>query len=182
MGVWRADGSRTVYENRWIRVREDQVRRPDGELGVYGVVEVRHPSVFVVALTADDEVVLVDVERYATGSPSIEVPAGGTDGEDPLAAAKRELAEETGLAASEWTAVGSMWALNGICHAPEHVFLARGLSPVADVGSGRAEEGITAVRVVPFAQVLAMVRSGEISDGETVAAVAYAALELGRLR
>jgi 8-oxo-dGTP pyrophosphatase MutT (NUDIX family) len=180
---WTTTGSRVVYENRWIRVREDAVVRPDGSPGVYGVVEVRQPSVFVVALTDDDEVVLVSQRRYTTGTVSVEVPAGGTDGEDPLVAAWRELAEETGLVAREWIPVGRMDALNGIASAPEHVFVARGLSPVAgDVGAhGQVEEGIDAVRTVPFADALRMVADGTIHDGESVAALAYAALHLGRL-
>ncbi|NNH06636.1 NUDIX hydrolase [Cellulomonas fimi] len=180
---WTTTGSRVVYENPWIRVREDAVVRPDGSPGVYGVVELRQPAVFVVALTDDDEVVLVSQRRYTTGEVSVEVPAGGTDGEDPLVAARRELAEETGLVAREWTEVGRMDALNGIAAAPEHVFVARGLSAVAgDVGThGQAEEGIDAVRTVPFAEVLRMVADGTIRDGETVAALAYAALHLGRL-
>ncbi|GCD19370.1 hypothetical protein CTKZ_09320 [Cellulomonas algicola] len=180
---WTTTGSRVVYENPWIRVREDQVLRPDGGPGVYGVVEVRNHSVFVVALTDDDEVVLVSQRRYTTGAVSVEVPAGGTDGEDPLVAAQRELAEETGLAARAWTAVGRMDALNGIADAPEHVFLARGLSPlVDDDGHGRVEEGIDTVRTVPFADVLALVADGTIRDGETIAALAFVGIHLGRFR
>ena len=88
-----------AYENPWIRVREDAVLRPDGEPGVYGVVEVRSPAVFVVPVTEAGEIVLVSVDRYSLGGLSWEVPAGGTDGEETLAAAVRELREETGLAA-----------------------------------------------------------------------------------
>ena len=90
MTLWRTHSSTTVYENPWIRVREDAVDRPDGSAGIYGVVEVRNPAVFVVPVTADDEVVLVEVDRYTTGV-SLEVPAGGSDGEDLLVAAQREL-------------------------------------------------------------------------------------------
>jgi 8-oxo-dGTP pyrophosphatase MutT (NUDIX family) len=195
---WSTESTRTVYENRWIRVREDQVVRPDGEPGIYGVVEMRWPSVFVVALTDADEVVLVTQHRYATGSVSTEVLAGATDGEDPLVAARRELLEETGLRAREWVHVGGMDALNGVANAPEHVFVARGLTgfpPVADgrgadAGAGdrdgrvpsaaQAEEGISRVEVLPFAQVLGMVADGRIRDGETIAALALAGLWLGR--
>jgi 8-oxo-dGTP pyrophosphatase MutT (NUDIX family) len=177
--AWRTTSTRTAYENQWIRVREDEVVRPDGEPGLYGVVEVRHPAVFVVALTEADEVVLITVDRYTTGV-SVEVPAGGTDGEDPLAAAQRELLEETGYTAADWTQVGSMQALNGVCEAAELVFLARGLT-LAEA-TGHHEEGISDVRAVPFAEVLAMVGRGVISDGETVAALMYAAVHLGRVR
>ncbi|MGI8645469.1 MAG: NUDIX domain-containing protein [Nocardioides sp.] len=179
MTGWQTHGSRTAYENAWIRVREDRVTGPDGRPGVYGVVEMRHDSVFVVAVTEADEVVLVDLVRYATGGGSVEVPAGGTDGEDPLDAARRELREEAGLEAATWTPLTAMWALNGVCRAREHVFLARGLREVA--GEARAEEGITAVRRVPWPEVLRMVREGEISDAESMAALLCAALELGKV-
>ncbi|WP_456843942.1 NUDIX domain-containing protein [Cellulomonas sp. P5_C6] len=180
MSPWHTRSSTTVYENPWIRVREDQVDRPDGTPGIYGVVEVRHDAVFVVPLTDDDEVVLVEVARYATGGLSLEVPAGGSDGEDPVLAARRELREETGLVAARWERLGSMFALNGIARAPEHVFLARVLRP-ADEPTEQAEEGITAVRTVPWSEVLGLVADGTITDGETVAALMYAAIALGRV-
>lgn len=176
---WTELASRVVYENRWIRVREDQVVRPDGNEGIYGVVEMLSPAVFVVALTDADEVVLVAQERYTLGARSLEVPAGASDGEEPLVAAQRELREETGLVAGEWRALGRMNALNGIANAPELVFLATGLAPAPE-GDERDEEGITEVLRVPFAEVLRMIAAGEIADGETIAALAFAGIALGR--
>lgn len=180
--TWPVRETRLVYENPWIRVREDAVTRPDGSDGVFGVVEVRQPAVFVVALTDDDEVVLVTVDRHTVGV-SLEVPAGGTDGEEPLAAARRELAEETGLVARDWQQVGAMNALNGICRAPEVVYLATGLEPAPGTGdaAARHEEGISDVRRVPVADVLGLVRDGAITDGETVAALMFALVARGRV-
>ena len=178
---WPTASRTTVYVNSWITVTEDAVTRPDGTAGIYGVVEVRHPSVFVVAITDDDEVLLVTVDRHTVG-PSKEVPAGGIDGEDPLEAAQRELAEETGHVAASWQRIGPMAALNGICRAPEFVYLARGLSRLGSVDdpAARALEGIDDVRTVPLTDVLTMVRDGRITDGETIAALLFALLELGR--
>lgn len=176
---WQRLDTRIAYENRWIRVREDQVVKPDGSRGIYGVIEVVNPAVFVVALTAREEVVLVELERYTIGRTSLEVPAGATDGEDPLVAARRELREETGLVAEQWQQVGEMNALNGVANAPEIVFLATGLSD-GGAGDERAEEGITAVREVPFGDALRLIASGEIVDGETISSLALAGIALGR--
>ena len=179
MTGWQTHASDTVYENPWLRVREHVVTKPDGRPGRYGVVEMQHPSVFVVALTDADEVVLIDLFRYTTQSMSTEVPAGGTDGEDPLAAARRELWEEAGLEAEHWAELARMHALNGVANAPEHVFLARGLREVD--ASAPEEEGITGVRRVPWPEVMRMVRTGEITDSESMAALLCAAIELRRL-
>jgi len=186
--TWPVTRTRVAYENPWIVVREDQVVRPDGSPGVYGVVEVRRPAVFVVALTDADEIVLVTVDRHTVGS-SVEVPAGGTDGEEPLVAARRELEEETGLTAGTWRRVGEVSALNGICRAAEVVYLATDLraacgdvtSDDADRSGDQVAEGISAVSRVPVPEALAMIRRGQITDGETVAALMLALLELGRV-
>lgn len=179
-GGWRTTASRTAYENAWLRVREDDVVRPDGRPGIYGVVEVRQPAVFVVPLTEADELVLVELFRYTTGVTGLEVPAGGSDGQDPLVAARRELREETGLAASTWRRLGRVESLNGVADARGEVFLATGLR---EVGGAETEvEGITGRRSVPFGELAAMIGRGEITDNETLGALMLAVVALGRLR
>ncbi|ACQ80444.1 NUDIX hydrolase [Beutenbergia cavernae DSM 12333] len=176
--TWTTHSTRDVYTNPWIRVREDAVTRPDGSPGIYGVVDVA-PAVFVVAVDDEDSVVLVELERYTTGVLSLEVPAGGSDGEELLVAAQRELLEETGLLAGSWSPLGAVWALNGVARAREHVFLARELT-LGGPAVGAAEEGIRGTRRVPLAEALRLVREGGITDASTVTALTFAALELGR--
>ncbi|HYI53455.1 MAG TPA: NUDIX hydrolase [Microlunatus sp.] len=176
---WETLGSRVAYENPWIRVREDAVLRPDGEPGVYGVVEVRSPAVFVVPVTEAGEIVLVSVDRYSLGGLSWEVPAGGTDGEETLAAAVRELREETGLAAQQLTDLGPVHSLNGVADAPGRVVLAKGLHPVG--GAEQESEGITGVRTVPIPELLALLAAGEITDNESLGALLLALVRLGRV-
>jgi 8-oxo-dGTP pyrophosphatase MutT (NUDIX family) len=180
MTGWQTLRSRVAYENPWIRVREDAVLRPDGEPGTYGVVEPRSPAVFVVPVTEAGEIVLVGVDRYTLGALSWEVPSGGTDGEEPLVAAGRELREETGLAADSLTDLGAVQSLNGVADAPGRVVLATGLHPVG--GAEQEAEGITGVRQVPVADLLAMVAAGEITDNESLGALLLALVHLGRVR
>jgi 8-oxo-dGTP pyrophosphatase MutT (NUDIX family) len=176
--TWRTISSKVVYRNPWIAVREDQVVRPDGSPGLYGVVETT-PSVFIVALSDADEVLLVTQDRYPTGTSSVEVPAGNAGHEEPLAAAARELQEETGYAAARWTPIGVLESMNGICTELQHVFLARELTHVGT--DAQAEDGITDVQWVPLDDVLERIRDGAITDGQSVSSLLLALLALGVL-
>lgn len=174
--VWRTRSSREVYANHWIRVVEDQVVRPDGSEGIYGVLEVRQPAVFVVAVDDSERVVLVHVERHTTGA-SWEVPAGGSDGEDLRVAAERELLEETGMTATRWQHLGGQWGLNGVARSRIEVFLARDLTDTG--GASDASEGIGAVEAFTWSEVKTMLRDGRLDDNESAGALLLAAIELG---
>src|SRR5437868_652855 len=104
---WKCLSSRTVYTNDWIKVREDQVIRPDGKPGIYGVVETRIAT-GVLALTPDLQVYLVGQYRYPMDEYSWEIIEGGSDDGDDgaLLTAQRELQEEAGLVAEHWEPLG----------------------------------------------------------------------------
>lgn len=166
---WVTVRSRTVYTNAWITVREDEVIRPDGAPGIYGVVSTRIAT-GVVALTDDGRVYLVGQYRYPTDVYSWEIPEGGTDpGEDPLSCIQRELREEAGVVADHWEQLPGEIHLSN-CYTSEigYLYLARGLREVA-----REPEGteVLQVRTVPFDEALAMIDRGEIVDAVTIMAL-----------
>ena len=171
---WKAQSSREVYKNAWIRVREDQVIRPDGNPGVYGVIEVR-PSVGVVALDKQDRVVLVGQWRYTVNRYSWEIPRGGSqpDEADMLKVAQRELAEEAGLIARNWEKLGAVDVCNGVADDVQTLFLATDLS--ATEMNLDPEEDIT-VEWKPFEEAVRMALDGRITEVCSVAALFQVAL------
>ena len=176
---WVTLDSREIYRNAWITVREDQVLRPDGQPGIYGVVETR-VATGVVALTPDQEIYLVGQYRYTMGEYSWEIIEGGTDTAEelPLDAAKRELQEEAGLLAAHWEPLGHELHLTN-CHSNErgHLFLATGLTEVASSPDGTEE---LQVKKVPLQEAVAMVERGEIKDAMSVMAILLADRKLPR--
>jgi 8-oxo-dGTP pyrophosphatase MutT (NUDIX family) len=167
--------SRTVaYQSPWIIVYHDEVIRPDGQPGIYGMVHYRNRAVAIVALDERDRVLLVGQYRYTLDVYSWEVPEGGAaEGEDLLAAAQRELREETGYSASQWEEIARLHLSNSVSDEEAVCYLATGLKP------GPAEpEGTERLqaRWVPFTEALTMTADGRITDALTVVALQRVAL------
>jgi ADP-ribose pyrophosphatase len=171
--------SRIAYENPWMRVREDRLRRADGSPGLYGVVEKRDFAV-IVPVQDDARVTLVQQYRYPVGRRLWEFPQGLSDPGDPdlLACARRELREETGLVAARLEECGRLFLAAGFSTQAYAVVLATGLSAGA-AAPEQAEQGLVA-RDFALAEVEAMLRAGTIRDATTVAAFGLLRLQ-GRL-
>ena len=173
---WTTLATRHIYDNPWISVREDQVIRPDGNPGIYGVVTTR-TATGVLALTPDDDLYLVGQYRYAIDQYSWEIiEGGGPPEDDPLEIAARELEEEAGLVAREWTRLAGQFHLsNCISSEVAYLYLARDLT--ATVPNPDPTE-VLDVRTVPFASAVDMVVRGEITDAMSVMGILLAARQL----
>ena len=127
---WQRLARTVAYENPWIIVYHDEVRRPDGQPGVYGVVHFRNWAVAVVAVDEQDRVLLVGQHRYTLGLYSWEVVEGGAaEGEDLLEAARRELREETGCSAGQWREIARLHLSNSVSDEEAVCYLATDLRP-----------------------------------------------------
>ena len=165
---------RVAYTNPWITVWHDEVERPDGSPGIYGVVHFEHLAAGVVALDDQDRTVLVGQHRYTLDAWSWEIPEGGVpDGETALEGAQRELREETGVVAATWSELAVVELSNSVSDERAVLFLA------TDLTHGEAEPDPSEaleVRWVPFDEALAMTLDGRITDIMSVAAIQRVAL------
>jgi ADP-ribose pyrophosphatase len=178
VGPWRRHRRAVAYENAWVTVYHDEVTRPDGQPGIYGVVHFANTAVGVVAIDAQDRVALVGQHRYTLDAGSWEIPEGGSPREeDPLAGAQRELLEETGVEAREWRLIGRYHLSNSVSDEEAFLYLATDLVQ-GEAALDGTEADLTA-RWVPFAEVMAMVARGEITDAMSVLALQHVALERG---
>ncbi len=161
---FRRVGSREIYRNPWIAVREDQVIRPSGTPGIFGVVTVQ-PGVTVLALDDDGTVVLGREYKYGLGRLSLEAFSGGCEpGETALESAQRELMEEAGLSAGDWLTLGRLDYLTTVVSANATLFIARSLRqhPIRP----DPDEIIEIVRM-PLAEAVRAVEDGRIVHGGT---------------
>jgi 8-oxo-dGTP pyrophosphatase MutT (NUDIX family) len=174
-GPWTRRSRRVAYENAWITIWHDEVTRPDGQPGIYGVVHFANLAVAVLALDEDDRVLLVGQHRYALDLYSWEVPEGGVPfDEAPVDGARRELREETGVEAATWRELARSHLSNSVSDELAIVFLATDLT--AGVAAPDGTEALD-VRWVPFEETLAMTLDGRITDALTVLAVQRFALD-----
>jgi 8-oxo-dGTP pyrophosphatase MutT (NUDIX family) len=165
---WTTLSSRDVYDNPWIRIREDKVVRPDGAPGIYGVVHFKNVGVGILPVE-DGHIYLVGQYRYPLEQYSWEIPKGGCpEGEDLLASAKRELMEETGLRAESWRMLGEAHLSNSVSDERAVWFLATGLTQGEHEPEGTEQLNI---RRLPAAQVLRMALTGEITDALSLLAI-----------
>lgn len=166
---WKLLSSKTVYQNPWIRVREDSVIHPSGKEGIYGVIESKD-SVIVAALNEKNEVYLIRSFSYPAQIWHWELPGGGSDGEEIRLASKRELEEETGIIAETWDEIGTTRVSDGLMTEKMITLVARDLS----IGSKIAKEDenhIDGGKFVSLKEVSRMVTAGEINEGQTITAL-----------
>jgi len=164
--------------------RVDTIERADGSRGERDIVG--HPgAVSIVAIDADDRVLLVRQYRLAAGAALLEIPAGTLDvdkatgsTEDPDDAARRELEEETGYRARSWRTLGSFWTAPGFATELMHLYLATDLEPADADRLGPDEDERLELERVPFEEALAAAERGEIVDAKSLVGLFW----LDRLR
>ncbi len=175
VGPWLRRSRRVAYENPWITVWHDDVTRPDGSPGIYGVVHFANVAAGVAVLDDDDRVLLVGQHRYTLDAYSWELPEGGVPpGESALDGARRELREETGVEADDWRELARFDLSNSVSDETGVVFAARATSHGAAAPEPSEE---LAVRWVAFSEALAMTMDGRITDAITIIGLQRVALE-----
>lgn len=174
---WETVTTREVYENNWISVREDSVIRPDGEAGIYGIVHFKNLAIGILAVE-DGDIYLVGQYRYPLDIYSWEIPEGGCpEGEEPLAAAQRELEEETGLRAANWERLGEAHLSNSVTDELAIWFLATELTEGTRNPGGTEQ---LEIRRVSFNQALEMALNGEITDAVSLLALMHYRIKQGK--
>jgi ADP-ribose pyrophosphatase len=179
-GAWEHLGSEKLLENPYFAVRSDRLRLPDGAIkDPYYVIE-RPDAAIVFPVTEDGEVVLVRQYRPPLGKMELGLPAGLVEsGEEPEAAARRELSEETGYSGGEWEELGSLASSPSLKDNWAHLFLARGVE--RNSGQDLDEYERLELVEVPLAELPDLVYSGGIVSSSGVAAAMLALDRLGAL-
>jgi ADP-ribose pyrophosphatase len=160
--------SREIYRNQWMRLREDEIRRSNGQRGIYGVVE-KDDAAIIIPIDGD-RIWLVEQFRYTIQERALELPQGGweMEVENPEELARGELREELGLEAAKMIYLGTVWIAYGFNRQKQHVFLATGLTPGEKEPD--PEEHDLVVRSVTISEFEQMMLDGVIRDNCTISA------------
>ena len=175
MASWRKVASKIIYQCPYFNILEDKVVKPNGSRGIYYVIDERG-AVVIIALDAQNKVYLIREEKYIPGIIWT-IPAGNIEQRDKnhLFAAKRELKEETGVIAKQWTNLGEFLISPGRSNGKGDVFLAQELQE-------RKQELDSTERIkvvkIPFKEVVTMVQKGKIIDAWAIIPILKAKLFL----
>lgn len=166
---WKVIHTEKKLETPWVTVKLHQVINPAGNPGIYGVTEFKNLAIGILPIDEKGNTYIVGQYRFPLNSYTWEIPEGGGPiNQDPLESAKRELKEETGIEAQDWQLIQSLQLSNSATDEIAYVFLARELS----YGESDPEENEKlTIRKIPFEELYQRVRSAEITDSLTVAAV-----------
>lgn len=159
--------TKTLYQAPWMIVREDTVKRPNGQLGIYDVIEM-HDSVAIIAVDEKQQLCLVKVFRHAQNIWAWELPGGGGDDEGPIHSAMRQLADQTGFVAREYEHIGSIRP-HGISTERTNIVVMSNLLQTGE--NNQDEEGVAEVQFQSVENVDKSISSGEIDDAVTIASL-----------
>ena len=168
--------SKSIYDGKIIKVRVEDVELPDGRMAKRELIA--HPGgVGVIAVTDDRQVFMVSQYRIAARDMMLEIPAGKLEyGEDPLECGKRELTEETGYTAKEFTHLGEYFATPGYCEEKLNIYLASGLE---FIGQHLDDGEFLNVKKYDLDELYSMVMDNKIHDAKTAIAILKAKTILG---
>lgn len=166
---WKITSKKDVYETAWISVTHHDVINPAGKPGVYGTVHFKNYALGIIVLDENNYTWIVGQFRFPMNEYTWEIPEGGGPlGEDTLLSAKRELLEETGIEAGEWTLIQRMQLSNSASDEVAFLYLAKDLT----YHKPHPEENEELMqRKIHFNDLYEMVKNGRITDSLTVAAV-----------
>jgi ADP-ribose pyrophosphatase len=171
---WKVLSKSTKYENNWIEVVHHEVLNPSGNKGIYGSVNFKNIAIGVIPIDEDGNTWLVGQYRFPIEEYSWEIPEGGCpEGESMLAAAQRELLEETGLIADNYTEICKIHTSNSVCKEVGFIYLAEGLSQ--SIAEPEETEQLI-IKKLPLKDAIGMVMNGEITDSLSVAGLLKLAL------
>lgn len=164
---WQVLTTEVKYQNPWISVREDQVINPAGGRGIYGVVTMKNKAIGIIPVDSEGNTWLVGQYRYALNEYSWEIPMGGGPVElDVLESAQRELREETGFTAKQWTTIARLHTSNSVTDEEGFVFLAEELTP-GEVAPEETED--LRLWKLPLTEAVQMALDSRITDAISVA-------------